>query len=155
MANFTHLGQYWSARRRELRLLGAWDVRVEGRRTHGAAHDITDALPLPRTRKRFREASAGAPWDAVRWTYRSLPGPALELAEAAEAASAESVGAWALRSLDGSALRGERLDLALLDRAPDPEVDHLAAPILPRRAQAFGVTYLNSALERETEGSRG
>jgi fumarylacetoacetate (FAA) hydrolase family protein len=155
MASWTHLGQYWSARRRELRLLGAADVRVEGGRTRGAAYDITDALPLPQSRKRFREKAAGARWESVRWIYRSLPGPALELAEAAEAASAESVGAWALRSLDRSALRGERLDLAVLDRAPDPEADHLAAPIIPRRAQAFGVTYLNSALERETEGTRG
>src|SRR5262245_35075200 len=156
MIVLTHLGQFWSARHREVRLLGCSEVRIEGGRNQGVAYDVTEGgMLLPRFRRRFREEHAGADWDLVRWTYRSLPTPMVEVAELVEAAGNRTVAGWGINFLALAARRSTPMDLAALDIPPDPEADHLAAPIFPRRALAFGVTYLNSALEREAEGAQG
>ena len=146
----THIGQYWSARHAEVRLLGAADVGVAAGRLRGRAWDLTGLLPLPGHRRRFREAMRGSPWESVRWTYSRLPLPALELVELAESSgrSVREALAGAVEPASGV----PELVLADLDRAPAPDADHLIAPVVPRRAMAFGVTYLNSALEREVEG---
>ena len=154
MIPLTHLGQYWSAARREVRLLACADVVAGGGRMSGAAYDVTEGLKLPGHRRRFREDHAGEDWDLHRWTYRSLPGPFLELVETVESYPNRTIAGWALNFLALAAGRGKPLDLAALDISPSPEADHLVAPVVPRRAQAFGVTYLNSALEREAEGAR-
>jgi 2-keto-4-pentenoate hydratase/2-oxohepta-3-ene-1,7-dioic acid hydratase in catechol pathway len=154
--SLTHLGQYWSARHREVRLLGCAELRIEGGRNQGLAYDLTDGgMQLPRFRRRFRKDYAGEDWDTIRWTYRSLPTPVLEMVEAVEAAPNRTIAGWAINFLSLAARRGKPRELATLDVAPDREVDHLVAPVLPRRAQAFGVTYQNSALERESEGACG
>jgi 2-dehydro-3-deoxy-D-arabinonate dehydratase len=148
----THVGQYWSSARREVRLLGSEGIRSRpDGGLAGAAVDLD--LDLPGERRRFRAASRGRPWDEVRWTYSGLPFPAVELAEAAGRAGGFTTSFRA--RLEDALAAGAPLDLALLDRAPDPGADHLVAPIIPRRAHGFGVTYANSALERETEGARG
>jgi len=156
MITLTHLGQYWSARHREVRLLGCSEVRVEGGRNQGVAYDVTDGgMLLPRFRRRFREQHAGADWDLVCWTYRSLPTPMVEVAEIVDAALNRTVAGWGINFLQLAARRSKPVDLGSLDVPPGPETDHLVAPIIPRRALAFGVTYLNSALEREAEGAHG
>src|SRR5262245_23239168 len=156
MIVLTHLGQFWSARHREVRLLGCSEVRIEGGRNQGVAYDVTEGgMLLPRFRRRFREEHAGADWDLVRWTYRTLPTPMVEVAELVEASGNRTVAGWGINFLALAARRSKPVDLASRDVAPDLETDHLVAPIMPRRALAFGVTYLNSALEREAEGAHG
>lgn len=153
MSGLTHLGQYWSSTHREIRLLGCADVGVgpDGRLV-GSSVDLDGVLPLPDFRRQFRAALGGRRWSEVRWAYSALPTPAVELVEYAESSGLDLV-AWArgLSAASGAPARA----LAELDVTPDAAVDHLVAPIIPRRAQGFGVTYLNSALERETEGRRG
>ncbi|MCZ6795769.1 MAG: fumarylacetoacetate hydrolase family protein [Planctomycetota bacterium] len=147
----SHLGQYWSAERREVRLLAAADVGLdEDGSLQGDARDLTDVLPLPRHRRGFRDAQRGRSWPEVEWTYTGLPFPSLELLEWVES-SGRPVAEW-LRQ--GFAAADRELSLASLDGAPSDACDHLVCPMVPRRALAFGVTYLNSALERETEGKR-
>ncbi|MEM7233715.1 MAG: hypothetical protein AAF517_16185 [Planctomycetota bacterium] len=137
----TKLGQYWSAEKQEVRLLvanddGAWDV-----------HDRAD---LPHARRAFR-SSLGGDWGLHRWTYERLPFPSTELVETLEARG-RTMAEWASQfEIDAA---DPSLDLVSLAREPETGTDHLVAPIIPRRAMAFGVTYLNSALERETEGRR-
>ncbi len=153
MIQLTHLGQFWSARYKEIRLVGCVEVRIEGGKTIGTAYDLGDGdLPVARFRRRMRESWRGASWDSARWTYSGLPSPLGELAEAAESAPGRGMIEWAVPLLSRAAEGGPAIDLASLDRTPDRTADHLVAPALPRRAQAFGVTYLNSALERESEG---
>jgi 2-dehydro-3-deoxy-D-arabinonate dehydratase len=154
MPALTHIGQYWSSARREVRLVGCTDVALDPcGRLAGVAFDLSDAAPLAHHRRGYRAAHRGADWRRCKWTYSSLPFPALELIEGLEAGGAK-VEDWS-RGLDLERGGMPRLDLAALDREPSPGADHLVAPVIPRRAQAFGVTYLNSALERETEGRRG
>jgi 2-keto-4-pentenoate hydratase/2-oxohepta-3-ene-1,7-dioic acid hydratase in catechol pathway len=147
----THLGQYWSSERREVRLLGAENVRIDDRIQRGDAFDITDSVALARARRRYRSMARGESWAAHRWTYGSLPFPSTEFAEWSELAGV-SIPNWAAQGIEVTGLA--RFDLASLSMSPDPATDHWLPPIVPRRALAFGVTYLNSALERETEGRR-
>jgi len=154
MAALTHLGQYWSAPHGEVRLIVCGGVSMSpSGELLGDAWDVSDLDMLPRHRRRFRDTSGDVDWKLAAWTYSSLPFPAVELIEALEA-SGGRIDEW-IRGLDVEQGGLARLDLATLDRDPAADVDHLVAPIIPRRAQAFGVTYLNSALERETEGRRG
>ena len=154
MASLTHLGQYWSAARGELRLFICGGLEVsDGKQTVAEAWDLTDCLPLPGHRSGFQQASPGARWEDARWTFSSLPTPVVELVEWVEGQGLR-VGEWAA-GFSPRESGAEPLDFSLLGSDPSPGSDHLVAPVLPRRAQAFGVTYLNSALERETEGSRG
>ena len=153
MASLTHLGQYWSASRREIRLFGGNGIEISSAgQSLAQAWDLTDCLALPGHRKNFRQANCEAGWDAARWTYTSLPTPMVELVEWLESRQLR-VGEWAA-DFSPPQEGAEELDFSRLDSPPAPDSDHLVAPVIPRRAQAFGVTYLNSALERETEGSR-
>ena len=154
MSALTHLGQYWSSERREVRLVACSEVKVGAGRTRGLAFDVTDGLGLPAHRREFRRRNAGAAWERAGWTYRALPTPLLELVEEVEASGGTLPGA-AREALERAAGRSSPRELASLDVPPAEEVDHLVAPIVPRRALAFGVTYRNSALEREAEGACG
>lgn len=150
----THLGQYWSVAKREVRLLVSTDVQLDrAGGLRGVAHDCTEAIPLSHHRRRFRRAEGAGSWEQLSWTYSTLPFPATELLEYLDG-SGRSLPDWAREvfTAPGSALR--ELSLSTLDCPPSPDSDHLVAPVIPRRALAFGVTYLNSALERETEGRR-
>lgn len=154
MSSLTHLGQYWSASRGELRLFIGGGLEVSDGAHHlKEAWDLTDCLPLPAHRRRFQKASAGSRWQDSRWTFSSLPTPVVELVEWLESEGLR-VGEWAA-GLSPGEQGAEPLDFSALGSTPSPDADHLASPVIPRRAQAFGVTYLNSALEREAEGSRG
>jgi len=154
MAFLTHLGQYWSASRGELRLFGGSGLEVsDGRQELAEAWDLTDCLPLPGHRKGFLRAACDARWAEARWTYSGLPTPVVELVEWIESQGLR-VGEWAA-GFSPAESGAEPLDFSRLVATPSPGGDHLVAPVIPRRAQAFGVTYLNSALERETEGHRG
>ncbi len=166
MGFVTHIGQYWSARHSEVRLLACAGLELDGEGgPTGTAYDVSDAtsllaggLALPQRRRSFRAAmqdtAALATWDAVAWTYAALPLPVVELVESLESIGAR-VGDWAGRFDPASAEGAIAVDLAALSTTPAVGVDHLVAPVIPRRAQAFGVTYLNSALERQVEGRRG
>jgi 2-keto-4-pentenoate hydratase/2-oxohepta-3-ene-1,7-dioic acid hydratase in catechol pathway len=154
MRRITHLGQYWSSEQREVRLLGCADFDPgPSCAVAGEAFDLSGSLGLPAHRRRFRAAWSGRSWEEVAWTYTYLPFPLVELAELVEA-SGRTLPDGAGGHLEDAAGRGRRLDLAALDCEPLADRDHLVAPVIPRRAQAFGVTYLNSALERESEGKR-
>ena len=153
MSQTFHLGQYWSSRHREIRLFLSTDARLDGGRNRGTARDVTlSAADLLGARRQFRRLHEGTAWNAVRFSYRALATPVVELIERLDA-DGQEVDDWASRAL--AAASGDVLSIEALDCAPAIDADHLVAPVIPRRAQAFGVTYLNSALERETEGTRG
>ena len=154
MAFLTHLGQYWSASRRELRLFGGSGLELSpDGQTLAQAWDLSDCLELPCHRRKFLGENREGGWAAARWTYADLPTPLVELVELLESRQLR-VGEWAA-GFCPSEQGAEELDFNSLASSPLVDSDHLASPVIPRRAQAFGVTYLNSALERETEGSRG
>ena len=154
MASLTHLGQYWSASRRELRILGGNGLEVSPQgQSLARAWDLTDCLALPSHRRNFSRENREAGWEAARWTCSGLPTPMVELVEWLESRQLR-VGEWAA-GFCPQEQGAEELDFSSLGTSPLSDSDHLVAPVIPRRAQAFGVTYLNSALERETEGSRG
>jgi len=151
MARISHIGQYWSAERREVRLLAVTSYGEPASGTAaGEAVDLTDALALGHARRRYRETVVGG-WAAHRWTYPELPLPSTELFHTLDERG-RSLADWAEDVPEAD--DAPRLSLESLDREPSPDADHLVCPIVPRRALAFGVTYLNSALERETEGRR-
>lgn len=155
MPRFTHIGQYWSRDRRQVRLLGARDVRMgpEGMLS-GVGYDLSpEALSLPCWRQRMGVVGTGRDWRSVAGACAHLPWPVTELVASVEARGERMV-EWAARGVGDDVVERE-LPLRALDRPPDPDCDHLVAPVIPPRALAFGVTYLNSALERETEGRRG
>ena len=151
MRPVTHIGQFWSAQHGEVRLLAATSMEYDATddTLSGDAFDITDCVPIDHWRRRLRESSSGG-WSDLRWTYERAPFPSTELAELVER-QGKTMGDWAAGGVPSDAVP---VALAELDREPTPSMDHLVAPIIPRRALAFGVTYLNSALERETEGQR-
>jgi 2-dehydro-3-deoxy-D-arabinonate dehydratase len=154
MVQIAHLGQYWCAGRGEVRLLGAAAGAIDNTGAlRGTAFDLSGSVPLPAFRARFRDQYRDRSWESARWTYSSLPMPLVELVELMES-SGQRIGDWARDFPAGALTRATELDLEALDREPTAEADHLLAPVIPRRAQAFGVTYLNSALERDTEGQR-
>ena len=76
MATLTHLGQYWSASRGEIRLFGGSGLEVSGgTQTLSDAWDLTDCLPLPGHRRSYRRAAPEESWEAARWTFSGLPTP--------------------------------------------------------------------------------
>ena len=155
MSPVTHLGQYWSAASREVRLFVCVAARFDAHgRPIGLAFDVSDALPLAQERRRFRSSLEAGEHGLRQRSYSALPFPTVELVEWCESCGVR-VDEWA-ESFDPAAAQSAfELDLGSLSSTPSASRDHLVAPILPRRAQAFGVTYLNSALERQTEGKRG
>ncbi|MBI3993452.1 MAG: fumarylacetoacetate hydrolase family protein [Candidatus Lambdaproteobacteria bacterium] len=137
-----YLGQYWNARTRQVHLLG---------KGQGVVHDLTPHLPYASLRAAVRERLAGAPGVALLLEHTPFPTvQAIVQAEAAGQRLSELLEpVWARAQT-----AGEPLDENALDIAPRPEASHLLACIIPLRAQAFGVTYENSALEREAEGRK-
>ena len=135
-----YLGQYWNASAQCVRLLGKGD---------GVVRDLTPYLPYPSARQDFIRRGAAGP--ARKMMLEAAPFPAVQAVCEAEAAGCGVPEllepAWELATR-----RGRPLSEAALARVPHPARSHLMACILPLRAQAFGVTYENSALEREAEG---
>jgi fumarylacetoacetate (FAA) hydrolase family protein len=138
-----YLGQYWNPEARRVCLVGKGE---------GAVHDLTPHLPYPSARQRLREACGEL--STYPLLQEAAPFPTAQAvleAESRGTAVPELLApAWekALRA-------GTPLDESALTRAPDPARPHLLACILPLRAQAFGVTYENSSLERTAEGQKG
>jgi hypothetical protein len=137
-----YLGQYWNPTVRAVCLLGKGE---------GAVHDLTPYLPYPSARQQLREACAGL--STFPLLQESAPFPAAQAILEAESRGTtvpELLGpAW-----EKAAKAGKPLDESALARAPDPARAHLLACVLPLRAQAFGVTYENSSLERTAEGQK-
>lgn len=137
-----YLGQYWNAAARRVHLLGKGE---------GAVHDLTPHLPYPDPRRQLLQAMAGSP--ALPLLLEAAPFPTVQAVLEAERAGTTLPDLLA-PVWEQAVAGGEPLDEAALGVAPDPARAHLMACILPLRAQAFGVTYENSALEREAEGHR-
>ena len=137
-----YLGQYWNAAARRVRLLGKGD---------GVLHDLTPHLPYPSARIDLLERfPAGA---TRRLLLESAPFPTVQAVVQAETEST-SVRKLLTPVWEAAQRRARPLKESDLAHAPSPERSHLMACILPLRAQAFGVTYENSALEREAEGKK-
>jgi 2-keto-4-pentenoate hydratase/2-oxohepta-3-ene-1,7-dioic acid hydratase in catechol pathway len=136
------IGQYWNAATQSVRLLGKEEDKVR---------DLTPFLPYPSSRL-----------DLIRWhdhgpTRRMLleatPFPtvaAIVQAEAERISLPDLLAEPWRKALH----KGHALQESALAVAPNPAKSHLVACIFPLRAQAFGVTYENSALEREAEGKK-
>ncbi len=137
------LGQYWNPQARRVRLLGKGEGRVL---------DLTPHLPYPSARADVLDRMARSP--AYPLILEAAPFPTVQAVAEAEArgktVQALLEPAWRA----AAAQRSDGLSEAALSIAPDPARPHLLACILPLRAQAFGVTYENSALEREAEGKK-
>lgn len=137
-----YLGQYWNPETRRVHLLGKGE---------GVVHDLTPHLPYPSLRDEVLERFAGA--RGLPLLLEQAPFPTVQAVLEAERQGTtvpELLSpAWetALRDAD-------HLDEAVLNVQPDPHHAHQVACVLPLRAQAFGVTYENSALEREAEGRK-
>ncbi|MCH2582684.1 MAG: hypothetical protein MK133_15965, partial [Planctomycetes bacterium] len=130
MASLTPLGQYWSASRRELRILGGNGLEVSPQgQSLARAWDLTDCLALPSHRRNFSREIREAGWDAARWTCSGLPTPMVELVEWRESRQLR-VGEWAADFCPQEAGAGE-LDFSSLDSPPLPDSDHLVAPVIP------------------------
>ena len=137
-----YIGQVWNAGTRQVHLLGKCD---------GVVHDLTPYLPYPSLRAAVRERLGGTPGAALLLEH--TPFPTVQAIMQAEAAGqrlpALLAPVWARAQAEA-----EPLDEHALDSVPRPDASHLLACIIPLRAQAFGVTYENSALEREAEGRK-
>ena len=137
-----YLGQYWNPATRRVHLLG---------KGGGALHDLTPHLPYADLRGEVLRAFAGKP--GLELLLEGAPFPTAQAVLAAEQAG-QDLPALLAPVWEQAAAGGEPLDEAALSIPPHPEAAHLMACILPLRAQAFGVTYENSALEREAEGHK-
>jgi hypothetical protein len=137
-----YLGQVWNAESRRVSLVG---------RGEGALFDLTPHLPYSSVREQVLQAMAASP--ALPLLLEAAPFPTVQAVMEAERAGSTLPqlleGAW-----QAAQTAGDNLDEAALAVPPDPAVSHQMACILPLRAQAFGVTYENSALEREAEGHK-
>ncbi len=139
---FDYLGQYWNAAARRVHLLA---------RAEGALHDLTPFLPFSSAREEVLRGMAGNA--ALPLLLESAPFPTVQAVLEAERAGA-TVPDLLAPAWERAVAAGAALDESALSLAPEAGRDHLAACIIPLRAQAFGVTYENSALEREAEGHR-
>jgi 2-dehydro-3-deoxy-D-arabinonate dehydratase len=136
------LGQYWNASTRRVRLLGKGE---------GVVHDLTPFLPYPSAR--YEALHRQLPGSARKVMLEAAPFPTVQAVFEAES-TGRSVPELLADAWDSASRRGRRLSEAALSVRPHPAQSHLMACILPLRAQAFGVTYENSALEREAEGKK-
>ena len=137
-----YLGQYWNPETRRVHLIGKGE---------GAVFDLTPHLPYPSLRGQVLEMMDAGP--ALVLLLEAAPFPSVQAVMEAEKLGttlpALLAGAW-----EAAVAAGDTLDEGALNVAPAPNRAHLLACILPLRAQAFGVTYANSALEREAEGRK-
>jgi hypothetical protein len=136
------LGQYWNPTQKKVCLLGKGD---------GAVHDLTPHLPYPSARDNLKQACAGLSTYAL--LQESAPFPSTQAVLEAEARGT-TVPALLAPAWDAALKAGKPLDESSLSRAPSADAAHLVACVLPLRAQAFGVTYENSSLERAAEGDK-
>jgi hypothetical protein len=137
-----YLGQYWNPTTRAVHLLGKGD---------NAVYDLTPHLPYPSARGQLAESCSGLP--AYPLLQESAPFPTAQAVLEAESRRT-SVRALLEPAWNQAVESGKPLDEPALARTPDPKQAHLMACILPLRAQAFGVTYENSSLERTAEGQK-
>jgi hypothetical protein len=137
-----YLGQYWNPETRRVHLLGKGE---------GVVHDLTPHLPYASLRGKLIGTLGGDP--ALPLLLEAAPFPTAQAVLEAERAGTTVpellAPAWEAAQRDSG-----HLDEAALNVQPDPFHAHLLACVLPLRAQAFGVTYENSALEREAEGRK-
>jgi hypothetical protein len=137
-----YLGQYWNPAAKRVRLLGKGE---------GAVFDLAPYLPYASARAEVLERLAHSPGKAL--LLEAAPFPTVQAV-----LEAETQGTTVPELLEpawrAAQRRGRPLDEAALSVPPRPGAAHLMACILPLRAQAFGVTYENSALEREAEGKK-
>ena len=140
------LGQLWNADTRMMHLLGKGDGKI---------FDLTPHLPYPSVRSQLRGRMAAAAAGALM--LESIAFPTVQAVMEAEKRGVSLpdllAPVWE-QAADGGAGGGAELSEAALSVEPDGVVSHLAPCIIPLRAQAFGVTYENSALEREAEGDK-
>ena len=136
------LGQYWNPETHRIHLLGKGE---------GALHDLTPHLPYASTRDRLLAAHRDD--SALPLLLEAAPFPTVQAVLEAERAG-RSVPALLAPAWEAARRGAEHLDESALLVQPDPFHAHLVACVLPLRAQAFGVTYENSALEREAEGHK-
>jgi 2-keto-4-pentenoate hydratase/2-oxohepta-3-ene-1,7-dioic acid hydratase in catechol pathway len=141
------LGQYWNSDVQRVRLLGKGE---------GAVYDLTPHLPYASARADVLERLGHSPGKAL--LLEAAPFPTVQAVMEAEAQGVTLPAllepAWRAAQQRGKPLKEPALALASGQMAPQPGKAHLMACILPLRAQAFGVTYENSALEREAEGKK-
>ena len=137
-----HLGQYWNPVTRRVHLLG---------KCGGALVDLTPHLPYASIRSTVLEKMAGSA--VLPLLLDKVPFPT---AQAVLEAEQQKITVPQLLEpvFKHAVAAGEQLSESALDISPSPGKPHLMACILPLRAQAFGVTYENSALEREAEGHK-
>ena len=137
-----YLGQYWNPEAKRVRMLGKGE---------GAVYDLTPYLPYASARSEVLERLGHSPGKAL--LLEAAPFPTVQAVMEAETHGMtvpqllEPV--WTMAQRLGKPMKESALAVA-----PDPHKAHLMACILPLRAQAFGVTYENSALEREAEGKK-
>jgi len=136
-----YLGQYWNPFSHRVHLVG---------RGEGVLHDLTPHLPYPSARGAVMDGLKGLP--ALPLVLEAAPFPTAQAIQEAERRGTTLP--ELLAPVWEAARKDTPLDEAALDITPDPAQAHLLACIIPPRAQAFGVTYENSALERETEGRK-
>ncbi|HEX7928852.1 MAG TPA: fumarylacetoacetate hydrolase family protein [bacterium] len=136
------LGQYWNPEVKRVRLLG---------RGEGAVYDLTPHLPYASARADVLERLGHSPSKAL--LLEASPFPTVQAVMEAER-QGTTVPKLLEPAWQAAQKRGKPLKESALAIAPDAKKAHLMACILPLRAQAFGVTYENSALEREAEGKK-
>jgi len=136
------LGQYWNPAARAVHLLGKGDNEV---------HDLTPHLPYPSARDKLRESCGGL--STFPLLQESAPFPTAQAVLEAELRGT-TVPALLGPAWEKALKAKKPLDESALSRPPDAAQAHLMACILPLRAQAFGVTYENSSLERTAEGQK-
>lgn len=137
-----YLGQYWNAQSGQVNLLGKGD---------GEVYNLTPYLPYTSIRAQMREKMGALP--SVSLLMESAPFPTVQAVIEAECAGC-SLPELLAPVWEQAVAAGKTLEESALLAEPVAETSHLMACILPLRAQAFGVTYENSALEREAEGEK-
>ncbi len=136
------VGQYWNPSTRRVHLLGKGTDTL---------CDLTPFLPSASLRTQLLQTYGNRPEGA--FLLAQTPFPTAEAIWRAEQNS-QTLPQWLQRPWERALQQGETMDEGRLDVDPHPNSAHLMACILPMRAQAFGVTYENSAFEREMEGGK-
>jgi hypothetical protein len=137
-----YLGQYWNPVTHRAHLLGRGGSEVL---------DLTPFLPYRSVRHELLTRLRDQP--GLGCLLESAPFPTVQAVMEAEQAGV-TVPDLLASAWDKGLADGEHMAESALDVEPDPHHAHLMACILPLRAQAFGVTYESSALEREAEGKK-